>query len=255
MQSKHILFSCLLAAGLMSCKKNEIDPLPLKDLDNTTNVKIVHASAYLTNYSVHLKVNDQRITNAFTYSTPFPGGGLNTGGSNFPWYFALNPGQSKITLAVPNVGRVTDSIMLYTGNVTLDAGKYYSVYLADTLTKTQAVVVPENKAIPADKTTRFKFVNLIPNVAAIDLYFAGNVVAANIPFKGVSPEFILPYTTAGQWAIRPAGAAPTSTAIAVYPTGTGTQTIPNQRIMTVYSRGYSGVTTGNRVPAISLLYN
>jgi hypothetical protein len=253
MQFRNIVFTLSLASAIVACKKEVIDPLPLKSTENTANVKIIHASAYPTNYSVQLKVNDTRVSNAFTYSTPFPGGGLNTGGSNFPWYLALNAGATKISMSVPKVGTSTDSILLFTGNSTFETGRYYSVYLADTFTKTQMVVVQENTK-PADtNTTRFKFVNLVPN-AAVDLYFGANVVASNIPFKGVSPEFVLPYATTGQWAIRLAGAAPTAAAIAVYPSGTGVMTVPNRRIMTVFARGYSGA-TGTRAPAVSLLYN
>jgi hypothetical protein len=254
MRSKFLILSVSLLAGFTACKREVLDLLPTKSTENTANIKIVHASAYNTNYSVQLKVNDTRVTNAFTYSTPFPGGGLNTGGSNMPWYFSFNPGSTKIAMSVPKVGMSIDSIALFTGTVNIDANKYYTVYLADTLAKTQMVVLEEDKTLPANNTSRFRFVNLIPNLAAVDLYFAGSLVAGNIAFKGASPTFIIPYGTSGQWAIRPAGSAATTTAIAVYPAGTAVQSIPNQRIMSVYARGYSGA-TGNRIPAISLLYN
>lgn len=254
MQTRNIFFGALVFLGFSSCKKNEITMVPLKDISNTANVKIVHASAYNTNYTVQLKLNDTRVSNNITYSTPFPGGGLNTGGSNFPWYLAIDPGTVNVSMSLPKAGTSTDSIVLFTGSFNVEANKSYSAYLADTASKTQLVLVPENRSLPDNNTSRFKFVNLIPNLTAVDLYFGANVVASNIPFKGVSPEFVLPYNTTGQWAIRPAGAAATTTAVAVYPSGTGTQTIPNQRIMTVYSRGYSGA-TGNRAPAVSLLYN
>jgi hypothetical protein len=86
-------------------------------------------------------------------------------------------------------------------------------------------------------------------VPAIDLYYGTTKVASNIAYKAKSPEFTMVAGTASAWAIRPAGAAPTSTALASY-----TNTIPNQRVFTVYARGYQGV-TGTRAPAVALLYN
>src|SRR5687768_2818910 len=103
MQSKYFL-GLLFLGGIIACKKEQIEMYPLKETSSQANVKIVHASAYTTNYSVQLKVNNARISNAFSYSTPFPGGGLNTGGSNMPWYLALAPGTLNISMSVPKAG-------------------------------------------------------------------------------------------------------------------------------------------------------
>ena len=171
-----------------------------------------------------------------------------------PWYMSLHPGVTNVSLSLPKAGSSDDSVVLTTKYLELSGDSYYSAFITDTAANTQLVLVNENVEVPAESTSRFKFVNLMPNQVALDLYFAGNLVAGNIPYKGVSPEFTLPYKSSGQWAIRVAGTAPTSTAMVVYPTGTGVQTIPNQRIMTVYSRGYSGATV-NRAPGLSLIYN
>jgi hypothetical protein len=246
---------CLLVVTVVACKRNVVSGLDLTDASGNAQLKIVYASAYTTNYSAQLKVNNQRVSNNITYTTPFPGGGLNTGGSSLPWYLSLRPGPTDVTLSVPKAGTTDDSILLAARGIgILQPNVYYTAYLADTATNTQAVVITENVAEPSNGTSRFKFVNLIPNQPFVDLYFGTTKVAVNIPYKTASPEFTLAYNSAGQWAIRAAGASPTSTALAVYPTGTGTQTIPNKRIFTVFSRGYSGG-TGNKVPAVSLLYN
>lgn len=256
------LFQSLLlvstaALVLSACDKDEVvTQLGVTYGGGNTNLKIVYASAYAVNYSVHLKVNDVRVSGTMTYSTPFPGGGLNTGGSNMPWYLSTAPGDSKITMAVPKAGTNVDSISLFTGTATgLAAGKYYTAWLADTLNKTILKLVEENTATPADGTSRFKFINLIPNLPSADLYWGTTKVASSVAYSGLSPEFLRNKNDTGRWYIRPAGALPTTTALAVYPaTSAAPQTIPNQRIMTVYSRGYVG-STGNRVPAISLTFN
>lgn len=251
---KYLFLLGFAVAALQSCKKYEIVPLPVTSVSGMANVKLVHASAYPTNIPVQFKVNGARVSNAITYSTPFPGGGLNTGGSSLPYYLSLNPGTNKIEMTFPRTGTNIDSVALFAGDIMVEADKHYTAYLADTFSKTQLVLVTDNTTVPAAGTSRYKFVHLMPNVPAADLYFGSTLVASNIAYKGVSAEFTLPTNTVDRWYVRAAGAAPTATPIASYPTTPTTQTIPNQKILTVFSRGYNGG-TGNRLPAISLLYN
>lgn len=246
----------LLATG---CKREDVvSEMNGLSTAGKANVKIIHASAYNTNYSVHLKVNGVKVSNNITNATPFPGGGLNTGGGSSPWYLALTPGSTTISLAVPKVGSENDSISLYTGSTYLDPDRYYSVYLTDTSVKTQLVTIAENISKPANNTTRFKFINLMPNETFMDLYWGTTKVASNVAYTTVSPDFTLNKADTGRWYIRPAGAAPTSAAIAIYPAITPTfqapMAVPYNRVMTVFSRGYKAG-TGNRAPNVSLLYN
>jgi hypothetical protein len=257
MKSIQSLFLIATAALLLTaCEKNDIvTQMPVTYTGGTTNLKIVHASAYTTNYTVQLKVNDVRVSNNITYSTPFPGGGLNTGGSNMPWYMSLTPGLQKITMSVPKVGTNADSIMLYNGSLTLTADYYYTVFLADTAANTLMLMFTENKTMPALGTSRFKFLNLVPNLPLADLYYGTNKVASAIPYGSGGAEFIQNKNDTTHWYLRAAGALPTSAAIAVYPAASAApMTVPNQRVFTVYSRGYVGG-TGNKAPAISLTYN
>jgi hypothetical protein len=256
MQTKYFL-SLFFLAGLVACKKEQVEMLPIQETNTSANVKIVHASAYTTNYSVQLKVNNTRISNAFTYSTPFPGGGLNTGGSNMPWYLALSPGSLNISMSVPKVGTGTDSLALFNGVTNVEANKSYSIYLSDTASKTQMSVVTENTALPQSGQTRLKFINLMPNTTGLDLYVGTNKVADNIGYKSVSPDFTLTRGDTVRFYLRIAGAAANSTPLALYPTLSPFQapfTVPERRIMTVFARGYNNA-TGTRAPAVSLLYN
>jgi hypothetical protein len=252
MKMFHTIAGVSAAAVLLlaSCKKHIIEVLPVTETAGMSNLKIVYASAYTTNFTVQLKVNDERVSNSITYTTPFPGGGLNTQGSNWPLYLGIAPGSNKITLSQQKVGTNVDSIVRFNGSVSLAADKYYTAYLTDTAANTQVVLLEDSRTPPANGTSRFKFVNLMPNLPAADLYFGTDLVAANVAYKAVSPNFTIPRGSVGSWSIRPAGAAPTTTALATY----AMSSIPNQQIYTIFSRGYSGQ-TGNRVPAISLHYN
>lgn len=246
------------ASGFLITACNKPDVVTEMNVAGTgalTNFKIVHASAYATNYTVQLKVNDERISNNITYSTPFPGGGLNTGGGAAPLYLSIKPGKTKISMSVPKSGTNVDSISLYNGTLDLAADIYYTTYIADTGINTLLLMFGENRAMPANGTSRFKFINLIPNLPAADLYYGTTKVASNIQYGFGSGDFIQNKNDTTHWTIRAAGALPTSAAIAAYPAlSAAPQTIPNQRIFTVYSRGYVGA-TGNRAPAISLTYN
>jgi hypothetical protein len=220
-------------------------------------LKVNYASPYRNNPSVQLKINDVRVSNPFTYAYPFPGGGLNTGGSSDPTYFGVAPGAVKISISIPKFNSNADSVALYSGTANLEAKKYYTFHIADTGANTQGILMTESFSAPAADASIYKFVNLMPNLPALDLYFGTSLVASNIPYKGSSGTFmLLRSTTPAQWAIRPAGASSTSTPITTYTTGTATYSVPYQRQLTVFARGYSTITssTDPRRGQISLYY-
>ena len=248
----------LLAAWLFfSCTKNVV-PVPYTYVGGQqASLKINYASAYQANRAVQLKINDERVSSAIPYSYPYPGGGLNTNGNSTPDYFAVNAGSNKITIAIPKAGTNVDSVVLYNTTVSVDAGKYFTVHIADTAANTQTVLVPEDVASPDSGFSKYRFVNLLPDQTALDLYFGTKKVDSLIPYKGVSRPFTIASATAAQWAIRPAGAAAASAALTIYPTGSTLNTVPNQRVLTVFARGYSSIsnTTDPRRAQVSLFYN
>lgn len=259
-----IYFAVSLFVILASCKKNSV-PVPYTPVSDSALLKINYTSLYKANPnpSVQLEVNGQRVSSLLTYGTstytsyPYPGGGLNTGGGSTPDYFSVAPGSNKISVAIPKVGTSIDSVVLYSTNITLAGGNYYTLHIADTAANMQSVLITEDVAAPDSGFSKYRFVNLMPDQTALDLYFGTTKVASNIPYKGSSPVFTLTQANAYQWAIRPAGAASTSTALVTYPTGSSLHTVPNQRVFTVYARGYSSVTssTDPRRGQISLFYN
>src|SRR5215213_7704294 len=147
------------------CKKNEIT---YGDFSIVTPeqglLKINYASSYTANPGIHLEVNNKRVSNIITGRTPFPGGGYNTLGDSRPDYLAVSPGNTSITVAVPNKGTNTDSVVLFTGTTTIEAGKNYTAHITDTANKTKLFVTVDEFSLPDSGFAKFKFVNLMPNV-------------------------------------------------------------------------------------------
>ncbi|TDO28196.1 DUF4397 domain-containing protein [Sediminibacterium goheungense] len=247
------IIAIITAVGLMSCEKNIQRELDLVPTTGKAYIKINYAMAYAVNSNAQLKINGNRVSTTLTFPYPFPGGGLNTGGSSNPDYLALDPKQIDLVVSRPKVGTSEDSVVLFSQSFAGNAiffGTNYTIHLTDTGANAKGVVVTDNITLPDSGYSRFKYVNLLPNQTALDLYYGTAKVASNIAYQGSSPEFTVQVTgAAASWAIRPAGAASTTTALATY-----SMTVPNQRSFTVFSSGYSG-TSGTRAARISLIYN
>jgi hypothetical protein len=255
-------FICALAmiVSFAACTKNELE-ITGGTVLNTSNAqaKIFFVSAYRANPTYQININDVRVSNLLggaTNPTPFPGGGLNTGGSSTGDYIAVNAGTLKISFAIPKVNTNTDSVTLASNSVAFEAGKKYSLYVTDTASATSYVMVEDSLVRTDSGFAKYKFVNLVPDGGAVDLYVGTVMVASNIAYKGVSPSFTLPTSnTSATWSIRATGT--TTTIGGSGYAGTVAGTIGNQRVYSVIARGYRSITTTSdpRYAKISLIYN
>lgn len=247
------VIAVISAIGLISCEKNIQRELDLIPTNGKAFIKINYAMAFTVNSGVQLKINGARVSTTLTFPYPFPGGGLNTGGASNPDYLALDPKQIDLVVSRPKVGTAEDSVVLFSKSFANNAiffGTNYTIHLADTGANATGVVVTDNITRPDSGFSRFKFVNLLPNRTALDVYYGTTKVASNIAYKDSSPEFTIKVTgSSAAWTVRQAGALPTSAALATY-----TMTVPNQRSFTVFAAGYSGA-PAPRAARISLLYN
>lgn len=236
-----------------ACEKNEIRLAEFTDQSDKAQVKVNVFSHYRSNPSVQIKVNGERVSNALTAATPFPGGGLNTGGGSTADYLAVSPGSAKVAIGMPRAGTNTDSILINEASVNLSAGVKYSLYFADTAANTTSLLVIDSLNRPDSGFVRYKFINLIPDLPSADLYIGTVRVASGIAYKGVSPSFVLPTNNSSTtWAIRAAGG---TTNLATYASAS---TLANQRVFTVVARGYNSIlntTTDPRRRIVSLIYN
>lgn len=257
---KKIFIISLLASTVLfsvSCYKDPKDRAYVAESSflNTTNalLKINYLSAYSANPSVQLSIDNQRVSGLIAGRTPFPGGGYNTNGSSFPDYLSVKPGTVVLTIAIPKKGTNVDSVLLFTGNISTEAGKNYTAHITDTAAKTKMLLIQDNLLFPPANASKYRFLNMMPNVAAIDLYYGTTLMATNIPYLGSSPYFtmevpLLPVA----WFIRESGTAPTSAALATY---SSTNTTLNQKVYTAFALGYKGASATNTKPYISFLLN
>lgn len=253
-----ISMSLLAVVLFIGCEKNKDNVFSEYDLvDQSTNafIKVNYNVAFFKNPGVQLKINGTRVSGLLNTRYPFPGGGFNTLGGSTGDYFPVAPGNAEISLSIPKRGTLLDSVEIYKTTVQLAVSKRYSLHVADSLVR-KSLLVDEDVSLPDSGFFRMRFVNLMANVPSIDLYNGSVLVAAGVPFMGISDSFTLPsgLPTSNVWNIRAGGSLPTSTVIATY---TSASTILQRRVYTAFANGYTGFPTSGtdpRKPYISFFY-
>lgn len=181
---------------LWSCSKQTT----LENVAVTTNptgtafIKIVHFSpafrlATAKSDSINIFVNDTKLNGSFlTFGSMFP--------STTNLYASVPAGITALKLTTSGVN-TPDSIAVVTMSKTLEAGKYYSLIITDSVLSTSATkqIFTQDNFVISD-TTKFtmRFVHAILNDTAgknIDVY--STRVAANI-FTNVSPGTVTDFT-------------------------------------------------------------
>ncbi|MFZ1527228.1 MAG: DUF4397 domain-containing protein [Ferruginibacter sp.] len=255
---KIIFFLIAISAIAFSCTKQQVPdykaPFSYAATGSIAYIKINYLSAYRSNPSVQLKVNDSRVSNLITFRTPFPGGGFNTGGGSTADYLAVKTGDNTVAVTIPQKNTNTDSVVIFTTNTGyLIGGKSYTLHITDTGANTKTVVFEDDRTGVDTSIVKYTFANLMPNVPFLDLYYGTVKVASNIPYLNTSASFVIrPEGGTLAWAIREAGASPTSTALATY---SSASSITKGRSYTVFASGYKGLgSTDVRRPFVSLFF-
>ena len=262
---KYIIgFFCLAAVTTVvttGCEKNEFHLKENIFVTNKAYLKVNFVSSYRANPLYQVKVDGIRVSNGLTFFTPFPGGGLNTGGGNYADYLGVDPGSRKVTISLPFTGSDKDSIELASATVDLKAQKFHSLYFGDTAANTFSMLLEDDLTPPDSGFTRFRFINLIPDMPTADLYFGTGSTAATsmkvsgpIAYKSVSNYFNVPINTGTVWSMRLGG---TDVSTMVDTSYTSTSSVINQRIFTITTRGYRSIraSTDPRRRMFSFIYN
>jgi hypothetical protein len=248
--NKIIIIALLISTTFSACKKNEVTSTASTVADGGF-VKFGHwiARATPNNAPIQIKINGERVSYSFRYAESFPGGGANQGGSLTNDYLNVPVGKSTVQLSYVNAGTTNDSLIIYTGQLSVTKGRYYSMFFTDSSSVKATLVddaILENNP-PNSASAKFKFFNGIPNAPLVDVYLgttSTTPVLTSVPFNGFSNYINFPLGSQTV-TIRAAGAAVLSTNIIA----SQAVTVAGGRIFTVASRGYAGlaITDSRRV--------
>lgn len=213
--SNKLLLSLALSAALFTaCDNDDDDPVP------QANVMVVHASPNAP--AVDVRVNNNVAKANLAYPT-------NTG------YLAVNSGSTN--LKVSPTGTTTYVI---DANVTLEAGKNYSVFAIDSVSKIKAAVIGDDLTAPAAGKAHVRFFHLSANAPAVDIAVTGGpVVFGNRTFNDQG--------TNNRTAFTPLDAGTYNLEVRVAGTNTVVLSLPNialqsGKIYTVFAKGFLGGT-------------
>jgi Domain of unknown function (DUF4397) len=253
------LLSIAITISIVSCKKNTYTVTERVTNEGKAQVKLGYFSAYLVTPNTILYINDKPVSNTLAAPISFPGGGLNMNGSLNGDYLFTEPGSNKIQgfRPITGTGNIMTKLFEFTEN--FSANTNYTFYVTDTASSTQGFSIEDTKSKPDSGFARFKFVNAMPNVTAIDLYKGINnatatLFQANILYKSASPIFDLAVPVSDSFFIRPAGAPVSSLPLT---RRTFITSLTNQRIYTMLARGYNVPTTAAATlqPNLSVIVN
>jgi hypothetical protein len=148
-----VTIASMVLFGMSSCEKSELRATEF-DLPTTQAfVRFVFVSPGLP--AVMIKVDNKKINGNTTSGTAglFP---LNSGIAE---YAAVSPsGSLKLSLA--NTGTSNDSVVLFTGNLIAEGGRFYTTVLADSGANRKLFSVPDDFGdLPDSGFTRVRFIN------------------------------------------------------------------------------------------------
>lgn len=254
-----VIIAVLMVTAVNSCKKNSFNITDRTRPEGKALVKIGMFNAYTAIAPVRISINGAIVSSEVIHPVAYPGGGINiianstTGNSD---YLQVDPGNTKFEFYIMNTGTPVPASKLFETSQTLEAAKRFTLYITDTSQNTSAILVNDDTPAPDSGFVRVKFVNLIPNVPALDVYKGLNAATAkllmnNIAYKGVSEYMNIPNGT-DSFFVRPAGSP-----ITTIPVARRSFALSNQRIYTIISRGYNGIipVNTNRSANISAIIN
>lgn len=246
-----------------ACSKPEVSPTQhvyssYGDTADVAKLRVNLAFSYQADPTIYyVKVNGVVVSNALQSRQPYPGGGFNTRGQNFPLYLQVPKGNNTVSIVLLKAGTSTDSVVLYTTTVTTPDKETYTLHVTDTLvnstTNNTKSVLIKNIITNVDTGRQLmRYVNLMPNVPSTDLYLNGVLLKSNCAYLVPTDTFSVRtgvnapgYANAApKWEVKAAGG---TTTIATYTSAT---TLSSQFIVTAFAMGYN-LAASPRQPFIS----
>lgn len=211
----------LMLTGLLflsSCLKNqETVSIPVAYLN------VVHASPNAGDLQFSLDGNRQFYNN-FDYR-------------NYTGYLNAYTGNRSF-----KVFRKHGNDPLVSASIPLSEGRSYSLFIVDTASNMQAVLLRDSSRAPGQDSVRIRFANMSPNVPAIDLYLQGaaSPIAANVSYKNSNGFISLKAANDVVFELKAAGQ---NTVLAT----SEKVNLLNRHFYTVLSTGYQGLTNDSKL--------
>ncbi len=235
-----IVVSLITIFSLAACEKNKLRTSEYFLAEDKAYTKFYFLSAGTP--AVMIKINDVKINGANTSGSA----GVFPSTITFPDYAATLPG-GNIKMALPNVGTSNDSTVIFTGTLSTEAKKFYSVTLADTgISRTLFTVEDKSAELPDSGFYKIRFINAMgksPNVSVIRIDSADatsvirDTLIKNIAFKSASDYVKVPISATKSFYRYRMIISSTGASFGTNLTPTQGNSI-NQRYVTLYASGF-----------------
>lgn len=265
---KIVLIICIIIVGIFGCKKNtnlidENNKWVLLDSSNSTNVKIIQVFAsntpqiptapnLTTGPQVFIYANGQKLNGlSLGYGSVWPTtnvyGNIPSGNTRFD----IINGRMDLTV-VPNLPKFIAGDTLATFTATLDKGKYYSLYIGDTVPNMRVTLKEDNLILPDPLTYKIRVGNFSMNNNPTDTFNLFSVrqnaeIITDISHKNISDWVQIPIPILNDTLIfRKKGNVLPYLIVSIPPNAA-------QRMVTIIAKGKSGVTA--KLPSTTILIN
>jgi hypothetical protein len=246
-----IIFSLFISTCIMlGCKKNEFRTSEYDIPSGKAYLKVAYFCPDTTNPLVQCYVNDNLVQTTISNNTPFPGGGLNTGGGSANGYLAVDPskGAATIKFSTINPGTSLPNKELFSFTLPVVANTQQVAFITDTGVNRSAFMVNVDTERPDSGFVKMRFINCIPNAGPMSFYFKNVLIADNVKYKEVLDFKAIPLAT-DTLKLYPTGTPTNVTPLALY----SFSTIGNRKVYTTICRGFLGSGHAQAKPAISLV--
>ncbi len=188
---KKIIFVLpVLFLVLQACKKTATIPDRFTPTDvSKANLKILNLSPDAPLYNIIM--NGQKVT-ASTPTITNAEQGLGFGGI-YPGtiaYASVPSGAAKLEATVIDSSIVMPKAVLLTSNVNLEAGKFYTLVVNDSINKITTTLIPDDPTVGDTSKAYFRVGNFVSSTPAIKIEFATipntpafNRTYATVPYK------------------------------------------------------------------------
>ncbi|HEX7756055.1 MAG TPA: DUF4397 domain-containing protein [Niabella sp.] len=162
--------SLTLLVFLSSCLKDHDHYYDDGALQNSAAVSVVNGAPVSLPLDVQFNGTQRWLLNNFYYTYRTDYVPVMSGGRTF---YVYNRG---------------DRDTLFAKNLSFEVRKRYSIFIVDTLSKMDAVLVRDSVMSPSGDSVYLRFANMSPDAGSLDLYIQGNTtpVATKVPYKSVS---------------------------------------------------------------------